>query len=126
MITKRQYTSHGFTLIEVLVALAIYSVLIATLVVVNRNGLQSLSDAESQALARRALSNIVVQFKADVERGKITSHSARHSGSYRMANRIYQWEINVKTSQNRFAKLLSAEIKEADTAKKLATVQGLL
>lgn len=123
---KNLQPCRGFTLIEVLLALAIYSVLIATLVVVNRNGLDNLADTEAKALARRALLNVVVQFQDDYRRGKVSANTARHSGTYRMAERLYRWEINVQSTQNQLAKILSAQIQDAQSDAGIANVQVLL
>lgn len=118
-------TDRGFTLIETLVALAIYAVLIGTLVVVNRNGLDQLSDLESRALARRALANIVTDFRQQARLGKISSHIGRHNGSYAMGQFTYAWEIRLSKSQNQLTQILSADIRRAQQGDKLANIQEI-
>lgn len=117
---------RGFTLIETLVALAIYSVLIGTLVVVSQNGLDTVSLAEERALARRALTNVVTDFKQQIRQGKLSSNTGRHTGEYLMANRQYRWEIKLSASQNQLTTILSASIKPAEQSDQLAQLQEIL
>lgn len=118
---------RGFTLIETLVALAIYAVLIGTLVVVNRSGLDNLSELESRALARRALANVITDFRQQARLGKISQHIGRHTGNYEMAPHAYVWEIRLSKSQNQLTQLLSADIRYRDKSNQdtLATIQEI-
>lgn len=117
---------RGFTLIETLVALAIYSVLIGTLVVVSQNGLDTVSLAEERALARRALANVVTDFKQQIRQGKLSNNTGRHTGEYLMASRQYRWEIKLSASQNQLTTILSASIKPAEQSDQLAQLQEIL
>lgn len=117
------HKSSGFTLIETLAALAVYAVLIGTLVVVNRSGLENLSELESRALARRALTNVITEFRQQARLGKISSHIGRHNGQYAMAHSNYHWEIRLSKSQNQLTQILNADIRRNDSHDILATIQ---
>lgn len=114
---------RGFTLIETLVALAIFSVLIGALVVVNRDGLNALSEAEDKALARRALTNVITTFRQNLQQGKISTQAKRYSGAYQMGYADYHWEINVVPSQHQLTYLLQANIRHKDGKDILARIQ---
>lgn len=120
-------TARGFTLVETLVALTIYAVLIGTLVVVNRSGLNHLSELESRALARRALANVVSDFRQQARLGKVSSHIGRHSGEYAMSHHTYRWEIRLNKSQNQLTQILNASIRlnAKQTHDSLATIQEI-
>lgn len=118
-------TQQGFTLLETLVALAIYAVLIAALVVVNRGGLDSLSELEQRALARRALANVVTAFRQQAAQGRTAANIGRHSGTYQMSHFNYYWEIHLASSQNRQTRLLSAEIRLQGKSDALARIREI-
>ncbi len=113
----------GFTLIETLVALAIYALLIATLVVVNRSGVDALTELESRALARRALANVVTEFRQQARLNKVSSHIGRHSGEYAFSHFNYHWEIRLSKSQNQLTQILSASIRRDDNDDTLTSIQ---
>lgn len=116
---------QGFTLIETLVALAIFSVLIGALMVVNRDGLNALSEAEDKALARRALANVITTFRQEMLSGKVSQQAGRHQGSYQMAYADYQWEIVVVPSQHQLTYLLQATIRRKAQQTILARIQEI-
>lgn len=125
MYGKRRENGRGFTLLETLVALAIYAVLIAALVVVNRGGLENLSELEERALARRALANVITTFRLQAKQGRVSAAIGRHSGHYQMSHFDYYWEVQLASSQNQQTRLLSAEIRlkgENDTLARLREI----
>lgn len=126
MKTVKISRSDGFTLIETLIALAIYAVLIAALVVVNRSGLDHLSDLESRALARRALTNIITDFRYKASMGRLNVNIGRHSGEYEMSHFTYYWQIHIQRSQNKQTRLLDAEIRLLEGKDILARQRELL
>lgn len=113
----------GFTLIETMIALAIYAVLIAALVVVNRSGLDTFSELESRALARLALANVVTEFRQAARQGKRNARIGRHHGQYRMSHFQYQWQIQLSRSQNQHSQLLDAYIRLQGSEDNLATLR---
>ncbi len=103
--------NRGFTLLETLVALAVYSVVLAALVVVNRSGLDNLTELEQRALARRALANVIADYRYRHQLGKASANIGRYTGSYQLSHFSYQWQIQIENSQHRQVRLLEAEIR---------------
>lgn len=98
--------SAGFTLIETLIALAIFSVLTATLVVISKSSTDRITQLETTAIARIALDNIVMDFK----NANATPYIGRYEGEYSMSYFDFRWEIKVERSQQVGKNLLIGRI----------------
>lgn len=98
--------SRGFTLIETLIALAIFSVLTATLVVISKSSTDRISQLETTAIARIALDNVVLDFK----NANTNPYIGRYEGDYSMSHFDFRWEIKIERSQQVGKNLLIGRI----------------
>ncbi|MPV85664.1 prepilin-type N-terminal cleavage/methylation domain-containing protein [Cardiobacteriales bacterium ML27] len=127
--------SQGFTLIETLVALAIFTLLIAALTTVNQTGINTLMTSESRTIATRALNNIVLEF----QQNRLTSGQSdekqlgagqlagvgQYSGTYRMSHYQYRWDILIEPSQNQLTQVLQATLTDTQSGQVVARVRRI-
>jgi general secretion pathway protein I len=92
--TYRKHQSHGFTLLEVLVALAVIS--IALLAVGRSAGLQVQTQAELQqrTLALWVADNVITRTR--LQTTEVTA--GRYQGSELMGSKEWHWELLVQAS----------------------------
>jgi|GEM_PF-3805245 len=120
-----QHQAKGFTLIETLIALAIYIAVIATLSAVNRNAMVALSETQAQTFGRRALKNIIAEHRQQYELGQFAAHSGHYKGTYRMAHTIYQWQMDIALNQNHLGRVINAAIYAPEDSKIQSTQSDL-
>lgn len=101
-----QFKLKGFTLIETLIALAIFSVLTATLVVISKSSHDNMSRLETTAVARIALDNIVLDFQQQHK----NPYVGRYQGNYQLSHFNFYWEIKVERSQQIGKNLLIGQV----------------
>lgn len=113
--------NRGFTLVECLVALAIYAVVIATLVTVTKTGTERMTELESHALARLALANVMVDVQQDDNRQR----AGKTNGELTFGQQRYRWQVQIELSEAGITRIATGKIfDEGNTL--IATQQAIL
>lgn len=88
--------SNGFTLLEVMVALSVFSLAALSLIKLQAYTIQSASDIDQNTMARIVLQNIAVDIMTDPN----TPALGDSGGNIRNGGQEWQWQQNVQTTGN--------------------------
>lgn len=86
--------AHGFTLLEVLVALAIFALVAASVLGVSARSLQNAARLEDKTLAMWVADNQLTELQLASE----TPATGNREGQVDFANRQWQWQSSVETT----------------------------
>ena len=88
--------SDGFTLVEVLIALAIVSIALSGLIKAHTQNANNLAYLQQKTLTNLVVSNLAIEQR--LGKKPILGYQ---SGEYRLANRTWPWSIHTQSTVNK-------------------------
>lgn len=92
----KENNNHGFTLIEVLVALVVIAIALTAVLVATQSYIKNINYLRDKTLAQWVAMNLV----GDLQTGLITPDKETLSGQMLLMKQNWQWSINSSSAEN--------------------------
>jgi len=112
--------SRGFTLVEVMVAMAIFSLAVVALISAQTTSLKTVQTLDSRAFADIAADNVLVRTIISPER--LTLGFTR--GREEVAGRPYEWTRNIQQSGRGDIVAITIDVREQGGEQVLSSISG--
>jgi prepilin-type N-terminal cleavage/methylation domain-containing protein len=93
--------SAGFTLVEIMISIAILSISLVSIYVAQGNSLRASGSAEkiqiASLLAQQKMNEKILEINKDMEKGLLPEDKAIESGNFEAPFEAYRWEYSVRS-----------------------------
>lgn len=117
---NKSHQDAGFSLVEALVALAIFAIAGVGLVQLQAYSLRTLSDVETRAVAALVAQNVLV----DVAASRAAPALGESQGEVELAGRQWRWRLNVAGASDVRMRHAGVDVFEQDADRPAAHVDG--
>ena len=122
--TQRGKKTTGFTLVEILVALAILSISLSSVLYVINQNTNNLIYLKNKTFAHWVAMNKVAEFRVNPV---LIQNSRRLSGRYTIAQREWEWTAQLIHTEDKDLNKLNIDVYSAEDSKiKLATLTSFI
>lgn len=116
----RSESARGFTLLEVLVALAVLALAMAALVRTASQETRSLADERERTLAQWVAANAI----AETRLATPLPSSGERSGEVEMGGRRWRWDLRISMATDDGIRRLDVVVRPAQSSEPLLTLSG--
>lgn len=119
-LTPFSRSSSGFTLLEVLVALAVLALAMGALVLTASREAQSLGDERARTLAQWVAANAIAEARLS---GPLPT-SGRRSGEVNMGGQHWRWQLDIAMATDEGIRRLDVSVRRGDEQVPLLSLSG--